>query len=1126
MISQLSDFLNEYNSFNQVLVEYNKGYAAMQNVFAGKTQTSNMQILSELQRLESNYHQQNQLLLHRVQVQLDKLKRILYIVDTQEKAIKEKRFLKFKKNASNDNTDSTFSGIHFKEDEIEKQVSEAVSAIEKLTKSKMPKSLAAICGFFNPNFRKKTYKRIVENKKQLEQMIAVAERDVNQVFEDLKQEIEEDISTKVSGLSSKKIQSRMVIEQEKSSFLAQLHKLLLDGIEIEVNSGSVYNDAKSDLTEYLTCYSQGGIDRISTDKLFLGILNQQVSQIDDGTLSTVLSSVFGESIYSNHSLLIPLRLNRAFVKPVCINYFSEYNDNVFTLFKNYALQMLNLFSDVGVSVYLVDCTNMGSKYSDFTSFESQDKNKRVNIIRTTDAFESTLTEMADYIIETNSDYLKNLYSNVIDYNHTAVMKREIKVLFISNISEVSSTDLLSKVTTIVRNGNRCGVYCFLGISSDELQVSGIVSQLRVSAVNEVVGLCDKICMNSNGELSLGNGTFQFFSPPTVEQRTEQFIIQRAVLSERQSALVKLQEHFINDNIYHTFECNNNIVIPIGVDAQGNEYTLDFNRDAAYMLVGGDPSSGKSSLMHTIILQAISRYSPEVLQLYLADLKDGVEFDNYIRKGIKSVKAVLNDASDDDMTTSFLEYIKSLVEERTNVFKEVSDMSGQLVRNIEQFYEVNNTAHIVPNIPRILLIIDEFQSLYDNGRDTGDITNWLVRMCRTVGINIIMASQRAQSDSITVNSFTGQTKDYFVYRMMFKCPYSSARQIVPEQCSDTGQSNTAVRKAQTLKKGQAIVNPNMGATEADNMIIQCYYPDNACIDTICDKVVSNAGCESVIVLNSEASIILDQNHYLNADYFVLGASNRLHYDRYNKNSDVFIDDIDVAIRAESCMKVMCVGTDDRVRSCAFWVFLAKLVKMHRSNLRVNILIRDEDCHKFNGFNSIPKGTIHSTSQVKEYIDYSKNVTDDIVLFNVIYNPYVFNELQKEEWATSQTETVTSLLSIFSRDNTLHLLIAEDAKKTKEKCSYLDSEFRNRIISVGNTVTIKQAISADLWDKITDCGFNVIRSNVIKAYYYNKSTDKLGRFRMFDINDLISCVDFFCLNSDSNDEESGYSGLVGN
>lgn len=77
-----------------------------------------------------------------------------------------------------------------------------------------------------------------------------------------------------------------------------------------------------------------------------------------------------------------------------------------------------------------------------------------------------------------------------------------------------------------------------------------------------------------------------------------------------------------------------------------------------------------------------------------------------------------------------------------------------------------------------------------------------------------------------------------------------------------------------------------------------------------------------------------------------------------------------------------------------------------------------------------------------------------------------------------------------------------------------------------MTIKQAISADLLDKITDCGFNVIRFNVIKAYYYNKSTDKPGRFRMFDINNLISCVDFFGLNSDSNDDESGYSGLIGN
>ena len=93
-------------------------------------------------------------------------------------------------------------------------------------------------------------------------------------------------------------------------------------------------------------------------------------------------------------------------------------------------------------------------------------------------------------------------------------------------------------------------------------------------------------------------------------------------------------------------------------------------------------------------------------------------------------------------------------------------------------------------------------------------------------------------------------------MMFKCPFSSARQIVPEMCSDTGHPNTAVRKAQTLKKGQAIVNSNMGATEADNYIMQCYYPDNACIDETCDHIVSSQGSDSIVVLNSEE----DTNYY--------------------------------------------------------------------------------------------------------------------------------------------------------------------------------------------------------------------------------------------------------------------------
>lgn len=1124
MLLQFSDFLNEYNGFSRIISEYITSYTAVQNFFSSKKNTDNQEMLTMLNSIEAQHNRQNQLLLQRVRTQLNKLKQIMIIVDSQEKQIKEKRFLKFK----NERSSSTISQTdqHYTNEEIERQVTEAISSIQKITRSKLPKSIVAICGFFNPKFRKKTYKTIVENREKLSQMIDAAEQDLTTMYAQLKSEIEVSTSGQLANLTQRKNITDQQRETLKAEYMKRLKVLLLDGLDESLSSGEVYRNAHSRLSDYLSSYTVGETE-IKDLGLTIGIIQQKCNVTDDGTLDSFLSTIFGNTLYVNRELLIPFSVDKAFVKPICVNYYSDYNDKVFPLFRNYALQLLSAFYEIGVSLYLVDVTNMGGKYSEFTSFESTDENKRINIIRTEEALSKALDELSEYIIETNSAYLKNTFANVSEYNRCSIIKREIKIFILSNISEVSSPEMLSKVEGIVRNGNRCGVIPFIGVSSDELQVSGIISQTRVSAVNSILNLCDCIRMSSNGELSLGSGTFQFHMPPQVEQNKEQLIIQKTVLTERQSAIVPLADHLIPSEDYFSRTCFDNIIIPIGIDAQGNEYALDFNKDAAYMLVGGDPSSGKSSLMHTIILQAITRYSPEDLILYLADLKDGVEFDSYIKKGIRSIKAVLNDSSDNDIMTSFLEYIKSLVEERNAIFKKVGDATGKIVRNIEQFYEVNNEECVVPSLPRILLIIDEFQSLYDGGRETGEITNWLVRMCRTVGIYIILASQRAQAAESTNNSFTGQTKDYFIYRMMFKCPYSSAKQIVPEMCSDTGHPNSAVRKAQTLKKGQAIVNSNMGATEADNYIMQCYYPDNACIDVTCDHIISVQGTDSIVVLNSEEETQFDEGKFLNTDGFVIGLSNRLHYDLYNKDDDDFFDDTLVGLHIESNVKIMACGTDDKVRSSAFWTFLSKLLYLYQSRLRINMLISDDDQRKLKGISTLSRHGVHMWSEPADFVTYANSLSDDCVVFNVLYNPYSFSTLQKDEWNTTQSELITDFMSILHRSSTLTLLLADDAKKSKDKCSYLDAEFKCRIISVGNTVAIKSALSNDMWDKIKESGFNTIRSNVIKAYYYNKGTDKLGRFRMYDIDTLINSIDFSSLTIDSPDNnQNEFAGLTGN
>lgn len=1124
MIDNFSDFLKQYDELVQIISEYDTTYKyilAKQRTCENSDKTS---LLQELQNVENAERRQKIQLQNRVQEQLAILRRSISAVEQHERFLTEKRFKKYKKNYESSPIEDD---SHYTQNEINRQVTDAIASIQKITKSKMPKSIAAICGFFNRGFRKDIYQQIVENRLALEHMISVAENDVLTVATQLQQEIANSTIEKVAQLQNQNTQMTISRKNETAEAIKQLKQLLLDGLERVFCTDSIYSNANKNLSGYISSYTTGNIENLyQTNKLLIGLISQNVSVSDDGTLDAFLTNIIPDGIYGNGNLLVPISMEKYFKKPICLSYYSEYNTQLFSLFANYATQMLNLFVQDGVTLHLVDCTNMGGKYAEFTSYESIDENNRVNIIRTTDELKKLLGDLSDYIIETNSSYLKNMFQDVNAYNNESAIKRELQVLFISNISEVASGEMLDKLTSIVRNGCRSGVFAFIGVSTDECQTSGLISQMRVNEVNAIVDLCDKVFLSSTGELSFGNGRPQFYAPPDIDNNLVQHIVRCSVQSKGALTLVPLSDNLILEDNYFNFDCWDGIDIPIGVDAQGHEYVVNLNKEAAYMLVGGNPSCGKSSLIHTIILQCITRYSPDKLVLYVADLKDGSEFDIYVHKGVKSVKVVLDDA-ETDIATSFLNFIKSNVEMRLEQFGKLGQQSGEIVRNIEQYYQVNNTRHLMENIPRMLVIIDEFQSLYNSSRVTGEITNWLVRMCRTVGIYIIMASQRAQGDASTVsNSFGNQTKEYFIYRAMFKLPYSGAREIMSENCSDTNRENPALRKAQTLKNGQIIINPNMGATEEDNQIVQCYYPDNETIANLCNSVIERQGVEKGIILNSEAFVEFEPRVLLLEDDCAFGESNRLLYDTCNKNSDVFHDNNIVSLDISRCRQLIACGTDQRVMASSFWCIIAKYATVYKSNLKICILSER---------NMIDRLQIPVEYENRFYISNSPSDFLDKVFENslngftiaTILNPYGFDELQKDDFS-SASETVQKVIDILKHNNIFTLVLAENMKKVKDDCSYFESEIPCRVISVGNIASIKSAMTFDAGDRLSDSPFNTVRPNVIKAYYYNKTTDKFGRFRMYLPNQLIEQTDADAFNMDANSSISnnGYSGLFGN
>ena len=1125
MLDSFASFFGDYEKAERIITEYLTSFQFGLSQRDLATRSDNGQLLQQLQIIENQEREKKLVLQHQIQDKINSLREILRTVDDMERSMDEPRYHRFKHtNWSRDQ--HTNVNQHRSRQEINAQVDETIKSIEKITHSKMPKTIAAICGFFNPSFRHDAYRQIAEKRDRLEQMIVNAEYDIHAASAQLQAEIAQATMTQLAALQAQKTQMDAQRAASNNHYFTELKKLLLNGLEEVFCGDSIYGRAHSSFEFYTAEYLAPSEGHDPLDECFLlGISPQRINVSDDGTLDHFLTTILKDGLYANGSILLPIGLKRYYPRPICVTYQSNLNSGIYPLFANYAIQLLNLHKDVGISVYLVDCSNLGAKYSEFTSIDGNDEDKRVNIIRTAEELESVLDSLSEYIIESNTRYLRNEYSSIEEYNRNSSTKREIRLLFISNITELHSNENLSTLQTILRNGDRCGVHTFVAISNDEYQVSGVISQSRVTLISSLMEQCDRFCMSSDGSLSFGNGLPQLIAPPQIQQSIVTTILNEAVSSSRTPSIIPFADQTILEEEFFSYKCDKAIDIPIGLDQQGNEYVIHLNKDAAYMLVGGNPSCGKSSLLHTIILQCITRYSPDDLELYLADLKDGSEFDTYAQRGIKSIKAILNDA-ESDIASSFLQFIKSSVEMRLEQFSQIETASGKLVRNIEQFYEVNNEGHYSPHIPRMLLIIDEFQSLYNSSRETGEITNWLVRMCRTVGIYIIMASQRVQADSSAVaNSFGHQTKEYFIYRGVMKLPFSGAREIMSEHCSDTNRENPAIRKAQILKTGQIIINPNMGATEEDNTLVQCYYPSNEIISSICECIVHSQGMHSGTILNSEKAVSTNILSCSNTSGIIIGESNRLFYDVCNPNTDVFRDNYSVSIDHSIVHRLIVLGNDKRVSASIITSCIYEVAQERPNDFILNVLAKPDEVSSIFPIDLLPFSLAVSTD-VSTFLQNAHDaLTDGHYLFNVIVSPYNYEGLAQDAFS-DPPEEVVQLQQLWNKQGTFTIIVSDQISRIKDNCAYCDSDIPYRIISVGNLASIRAAMTLDAAEKINESPYNTIRPSVIKAYYYNKQTDKCGRCRLFNPTDVLRLIPKQETHDAQNHDDTGYAGLTGN
>jgi hypothetical protein len=254
-----------------------------------------------------------------------------------------------------------------------------------------------------------------------------------------------------------------------------------------------------------------------------------------------------------------------------------------------------------------------------------------------------------------------------------------------------------------------------------------------------------------------------------------------------------------NNMWQKSSCPN-LSLPIGKTGDKIQYLELGKRGgeggmAHHCLVVGKPGSGKSTLLHDIIVASGLIYSPEEIELYLIDFKEGVEFETYAKHNMPHAR-VVSIETDREFGLSVLKELQSIKEQRGKLFKSVH------VPEISDYRQKTNKI-----MSRILLLVDEFHKFFETddtiANDALEILDDLIRQGRNFGIHTILSSQTLAG----IHGLPRSTVDLIGVRIALQCSDADSRYILSD---DNGAARLLSRS------GEAIYNATNGLVKGNNL----------------------------------------------------------------------------------------------------------------------------------------------------------------------------------------------------------------------------------------------------------------------------------------------------------------------
>lgn len=444
------------------------------------------------------------------------------------------------------------------------------------------------------------------------------------------------------------------------------------------------------------------------------------------------------------------------------------------------------------------------------------------VITRNDEVRTTLTSLQ----ERASTILRNLLvekgSTLQDYNSSHENKEANVLLILKNFPHGLNTDNLDTLKRLANVGPKVGIYIMILTSKEfidnmverEMEAFDMVEFSKIANSYHFKdndnNILETIKTSESYDITEGIVQFDNLSGSDIKNIVKE-VNSKCELKE--DVVVSISEYLPEPSDWWSFDSARQIEIPFGVGNDMYVKSLKITQESGQntAVVIGIPGSGKSVFLHSLICSAAIKYSPDELRMYLIDFS-GVEFNSYALGKLPHARIIAPEAERE----FGLRILNELVEEGSRRMALCRD------HNVSNIVDLKRIAPGI-KIPRLLVIIDEFQKLFevDNdpiAKEANSKIHIIIQEFRKFGINLVLATQKLPTSSFL-------PRDLIANRVVFKSAPNDFDSLI------SSEDRSGMPR---LRTGQCVYNSESGAAYA-NEIVQGFFTSKSDLDKIMSKI---------------------------------------------------------------------------------------------------------------------------------------------------------------------------------------------------------------------------------------------------------------------------------------------------